>query len=169
MGTRNLISFFTVTPFQMGGKFRPISPVKGKTYLHLFVGRGAPAGTRSFALIVDDPDAPDPRAPKQTWVHWILYNIPAGRTSLEENFRDETKERGEGLNDWKLTGYSGPCPPVGRHHYHFKLFALDTILRGLKTPTKAQLVKAMEGHILDRTELIGTYEKTIEEQRRRAL
>jgi Raf kinase inhibitor-like YbhB/YbcL family protein len=122
---------------------------------------GAPAGTRSFVLIVDDPDAPDPRAPRMTWVHWVLYDIPATATGLPEGVRskDLPKATREGLNDWKKTGYGGPCPPIGRHRYFHKLYALDVELPDLKNPTKAQLEKAMQGHVLARTELVGTYEK----------
>jgi phosphatidylethanolamine-binding protein (PEBP) family uncharacterized protein len=106
--------------------------------------RGVPTGAESLVLIVDDPDAPDPRAPKMTWVHWVLANLPVV----------------EGLNDWKRTGYGGPCPPIGRHRYFHKLYALDTVLGGLKHPTKAQVEAAMKGHVLAHAELVGTYEKT---------
>jgi hypothetical protein len=123
---------------------------------------GVPEGTRSLVLIVDDPDAPDPAAPKMTWVHWVLYNIPVATTGVAEGAGSGALPpgTGEGLNDWKRTGYGGPCPPIGRHRYFHKLYALDTVLRGLGTPTKAQLERAMEGHVLARTELVGTYEKT---------
>ena len=120
-----------------------------------------PEGTRSLALIVDDPDAPDPRAPKTTWVHWVLYNLPPSASGLPEGAGSSTPPPGarEGLNDWKRTGYGGPCPPVGRHRYFHKLYALDTLLSDLGTPTKAELEKAMEGHVLARGELIGTYQR----------
>jgi len=121
---------------------------------------GAPDGTKSFALIVDDPDAPDPRAPKMTWVHWVLYNLPADASGLAEDVKDLPAGTLEGLNDWKRTGYGGPCPPIGRHRYFHKLYALDTVLSDLGKPTKAQLEKAMEGHVLASAELIGTYQKT---------
>ena len=122
---------------------------------------GAPAGTRSFALIVDDPDAPDPKAPKMTWVHWVLYNLPPTAGELPEGVRSDALPSGtrEGLNDWKRTGYGGPCPPVGRHRYFHKLYALDTVLPDLGTPTKAALEQAMEGHVVARAELVGYYEK----------
>src|SRR5438876_2469695 len=79
----------------------------------------APAGTKSFALIVDDPDAPDPRAPKTTWVHWVLYNLPAATNALPEAATAATLPAGavEGINDFKRAGYGGPCPPIGRHRY----------------------------------------------------
>jgi Raf kinase inhibitor-like YbhB/YbcL family protein len=117
-----------------------------------------PAQAKTFALIVDDPDAPDPKAPKMTWVHWVLFDIPKGTSALPEGGKPLPEGAHEGLNDWKRTGYGGPCPPVGRHRYFFKLYALDTQL-GLKSPTKAQLEAAMKGHILAHAELIGTYEK----------
>jgi hypothetical protein len=121
---------------------------------------GAPQGTRSFALIEDDPDAPDPKAPKTTWVHWVLYDIPASATSLPKDAAKSLPAgTREGVNDWKRTGYGGPCPPVGRHRYFHKLYALDTQLGDLKQPTKAALERAMQGHVLARTELVGTYEK----------
>lgn len=120
---------------------------------------GAPSGTKSFALIVDDPDAPDPAAPKMTWVHWVLYNLPADCSELPKGVRQLPTGTREGLNDWKRTGYGGPCPPIGRHRYFFKLYALDTVLPDLQTPTKADLEKAMEGHILARADLMGTYQK----------
>jgi Raf kinase inhibitor-like YbhB/YbcL family protein len=119
----------------------------------------APAGTKSFALIVDDPDAPDPANPKMTWVHWVLYNIPASTATLPEGVKGLPDGTLEGLNDWKQTGYRGPCPPIGRHRYFCKLYALDIILADLKTPAKAKLEKAMEGHVLAKTELVGTYQK----------
>lgn len=121
---------------------------------------GLPEGTKSLALIVDDPDAPDPKAPKMVWVHWVLYNIPTDVTELAENSSDELPPGTlEGLNDWKQTGYGGPCPPIGQHRYFHKLYALDTVLSDLGNPTKKRLLDAMEGHILEKAELIGTYEK----------
>ena len=123
---------------------------------------GAPAGTKSFALIVDDPDAPDPKAPRMTWVHWVLYNIPPTATGLKEAIRPAELAKGtmEGLNDWKRTGYGGPCPPIGRHRYFHKLYALGTVLPAMESPTKADLEQAMKGHVLEQAELIGTYQKS---------
>ena len=122
---------------------------------------GVPGGTRSLALIVDDPDAPDPDAPKMVWVHWVLYNIPTDIDGLPENITTETLPPGasEGINDWQRVGYGGPCPPIGRHRYFHKLYALDTVLEGLDQPTKADLEGAMQGHIIAQTELMGTYQK----------
>ncbi len=121
--------------------------------------RGAPEGTRSFAIIVDDPDAPDPAAPKMTYVHWVMYDIPPSVSGLGEGATATSVGGREGKNDWNRTGYGGPCPPIGRHRYFFKLYALDTVLGDLGEPTKAQLERAMEGHILARAELMGTYER----------
>ena len=122
---------------------------------------GLPAGTRSLALLVDDPDAPDPKAPLRTWVHWVLYNLPPGATGLPEAVAAAKLPPGtrEGVNDWKRTGWGGPCPPIGRHRYFFKLYALDAELSGLDQPTKADLEKAMGGHTLAQAQLLGTYEK----------
>jgi Raf kinase inhibitor-like YbhB/YbcL family protein len=121
-----------------------------------------PNGTKSVVLIVDDPDAPDPAAPKRVWVHWVLYNIPPGATGLPEAVNSTGLPHGtrQGRNDWDRTGYGGPCPPIGRHRYFHKLYALDVVLPDLKQPTKATLLEAMEGHVLEEAVLMGTYEKT---------
>ena len=118
-----------------------------------------PPGTRSLALIVDDPDAPDPEAPKMTWVHWVLYNLPATEGGLAHAVTALPVGTLQGTNDWKRTGYGGPCPPIGRHRYFFKLYALDTRLPDLHSPSKARLETAMRGHIIATAELIGTYQK----------
>ncbi len=122
---------------------------------------GLPAGTQSLVLIVDDPDAPDPAAPKMVWDHWLLYNLPSDSTGLPEAVSPADLPPGtrEGLNSWNRTGYGGPCPPVGRHRYFFKLYALDTVLPDLGTPTKAELLEAMAGHVLDEAVLMGTYQR----------
>jgi Raf kinase inhibitor-like YbhB/YbcL family protein len=118
-----------------------------------------PAGTKSFALVVDDPDAPDPRAPRMTWVHWVLYDIPPGVTSLPEEVAAAAIGAREGLNDWRSIGYRGPCPPVGRHRYFHKLYALDVVLPDLGSPDKAALEGAMQTHVLAQATLIGTFAK----------
>jgi hypothetical protein len=122
-----------------------------------------PAGTKSFVLIVDDPDAPDPAAPQMTWVHWVLYNIPKNARSLSEGAKPLPSGSSEGVNDWQAVGYRGPCPPTGRHRYFHKLYALDTELALMK-PTKDDLLDAIEGHVLAKGELIGTYQKTGKKQ-----
>lgn len=123
--------------------------------------RDVPEGARSLVLIVDDPDAPDPAAPRMTWVHWVLYNLPPAAAGLAEGVADAALPDGteQGLNDWQRTGYGGPCPPIGRHRYFHKLYALDTRLEGLVRPTKAALEAAMEGHVLAAAEWVGTYQK----------
>lgn len=120
---------------------------------------GTPENTRSLVLIVDDPDAPDPAAPKLTWVHWVLYNLPPTISGLPENVLDKDLPAGtlQGLNNWDRTGYGGPCPPIGTHRYFHKLYALDSILPDLKHPTKDVLEKAMHGHVIEQAELIGLY------------
>jgi hypothetical protein len=123
------------------------------------VWSGIPPETRSLVLIVDDPDAPDPQAPKMTWVHWVLYNLPPDSEGLPEGVAELPPGTGEGLNDWHKTGYGGPCPPIGNHRYYHKLYALDTVLDDLERPTKADIEAAMAGHILDRAALMGTYRK----------
>lgn len=122
---------------------------------------GVPAGAQSLVLIIDDPDAPDPAAPAMTWVHWLLYNLPPQTHALPEGVAVKNLPAGTlpGLNDWRRTGYGGPCPPMGRHRYFHKLFALDTRLPDLKEPSKAALEKAMQGHVLAQAELVGLYQR----------
>ena len=116
---------------------------------------GAPAETKSYAIILDDPDAPDPAAPKTVWVHWVVYNLAADTHDLQEGIKTLPPGALEGKNDWHKPG----CPPIGRHRYVHKLYALDRALPDLGTPTKAELEQAMKGHVLARAELIGTYQK----------
>ena len=126
------------------------------------VWSGAPVSTKSFALIVEDSDAPDPAKPTRVVSHWVAYNVPAGTTSLAENASKTGMPAGsaQGSNERGTPGYMGPCPPIGRHRYFFKLFALDTVLQGLNNPKKADLEKAIQGHVVGTGELIGTYQKT---------
>jgi len=123
--------------------------------------RDLPANTASLALIADDPDAPDPAAPQRTWVHWVLVDIPPDAGGLPGEAKPLPAGCREGLNDWKRTGYGGPCPPIGRHRYFFKLYALDTRLPQLSQPTKAELEQAMNGHVLGQAVLMGTYQKEV--------
>lgn len=116
-----------------------------------------PAGTKSLAIINDDPDAP-----VGTWVHWVIYNIPPNMTKLDENVKPEKESKNgmrQGNNDWPRIGYGGPCPPSGTHRYYFKLYALDTLLDLNPGATKAQLIKAMKGHILSEAQLMGKYSR----------
>jgi Raf kinase inhibitor-like YbhB/YbcL family protein len=121
-----------------------------------------PTGTRSLALIVDDPDAPDPAAPRMTWVHWVLYNLAPDAGGLPEGVPATTPPAGssQGQNDWHRPGYNGPCPPIGQHRYFFKLYALDRVLSlSPAKATKAALEAAMRGHVLAEATLVGTYQK----------
>lgn len=120
---------------------------------------GVPANAGSLALIVDDPDAPDPAKPQRTWVHWVVVDIPPDAAGLPGEGQALPEGCREGLNDWKRAAWGGPCPPIGRHRYFFKLYALDCKLAQLAQPTKAELEKAMQGHVLAQAELMGTYQK----------
>jgi hypothetical protein len=120
---------------------------------------GVPSDAKSLALVVEDPDAPDPAAPKMTWVHWVLYNIPSACSGLPEALPTLPAGTLEGLNDWKRTGYGGPCPPVGRHRYFHRLYALDVALPDLRRPTRVRMQAAMQGHVIAQAALIGTYQK----------
>ncbi|MBN9390679.1 MAG: YbhB/YbcL family Raf kinase inhibitor-like protein [Chloroflexi bacterium] len=118
---------------------------------------GLPENTQSLVLIMDDPDAP-----VGTWVHWVLYNLSPALTGLPEGVATGGKEVADtqqGLNSWKKPGYGGPCPPNGTHRYFFRLYALDVMLNLKAAPTKQQILKAMQNHVLDQGELMGTYRK----------
>lgn len=147
--------------FAAGGEIPSKHTCEGADISPALTWDGLPAGTKSLALVVDDPDAPDPAAPKMTWVHWVLYDLPPAAGGLAEGVAPKALPAGtrEGRNDWKRTGWGGPCPPIGTHRYFFKLYALDAVLPDLGTPTKAALEKAMAGHVLAKAELIGTYRK----------
>jgi len=121
----------------------------------------APAGTRSFALVMSDPDAPDPAAPRTTWVHFIVYDLPADARELPEAAGPGRLPPGArlGTNDWKRAGWGGPCPPIGRHRYVFELYALDAALGDRGALRRPDLERALEGHVLARAQLIGTYQK----------
>jgi len=119
-----------------------------------------PDGTKSLAFILDDPDAPDPKAPKRVWTHWLLYNLPSDSKGLPEDASRTGLPKGTvaGQNDRKETAYQGPCPPIGRHRYFHKLYALDTVLPS-EVLTKAELEAAMQGHVIDQAKLMATYQK----------
>jgi Raf kinase inhibitor-like YbhB/YbcL family protein len=121
---------------------------------------GAPEGTKSFALVVDDPDAPDPAKPQRVWVHWVVYDLPPTATELPRSAAEALPSGARhGNNDWAKPTWGGPCPPIGRHRYFHKIYALDTMLGDLGSPTKADLERAMKGHVLAQGELVGTYQK----------
>jgi len=151
----------TSAAFEHNGGIPATYTCQGKDMSVPLAWSGLPPGTRSLVLIVDDPDAPDPAAPRMTWVHWVLYNIPPTAAGLGEAVTSEALPKGtlEGRNDWGRTGYGGPCPPIGRHRYFFKLYALDAVLPNLGQPDKKRLERAMQGHILAKHELVGTYAK----------
>ena len=123
--------------------------------------KGAPPNTRSFVLIVDDPDAPDPAAPQRVWVHWIRYNIGASSTGLAEGAGGEPPVLArEAITDAGTTGFHGPCPPIGRHRYFFRLYAMDAVLPDLgPRATRADVERAMQGHVIEEAVLMGTYIK----------
>jgi Raf kinase inhibitor-like YbhB/YbcL family protein len=147
------------TAFSDQGAIPALYTCEGKDTSPPLAWSDLPAGAKSLVLIVDDPDAPDPAAPKMTWVHWVLYNLPATNGGLPEDVKALPAGTKEGVNDWKRTGYGGPCPPIGRHRYFHKLYALDTVLPDLKQPTKAKLEAAMKGHVIAEAQLMGTYQK----------
>jgi hypothetical protein len=150
----------TSSAFSSGGDIPLIHTCDGADTSPPLAWSGVPATAKSLALIIDDPDAPDPAAPQRTWVHWVLYNIPPSTTTLPQDGRLQNLPEGilPGINDWHKPEYGGPCPPIGKHRYFHKLYALDTVLPDLAKPTKAQLEKAMEGHILEHAVLIGLYQ-----------
>ncbi|HEX9301198.1 MAG TPA: YbhB/YbcL family Raf kinase inhibitor-like protein [Casimicrobiaceae bacterium] len=152
----------TSTAFAANGTIPALYTCEGKDISPPLAWTGLPAGTKSLALIVDDPDAPDPAAPKMTWVHWVLYDIPPTATGLAEAVKSGALPSGtrEARNDFGRTSYGGPCPPIGRHRYFFKLYALDTSLAALSPATKASVEQAMQGHVLAQATLLGTYQKT---------
>lgn len=158
---RTMSLTLTSQAFQQNGEIPARYTCQGGDVSPPLQWSGVPANTKSLALIVDDPDAPDPAAPKITWVHWVLYNIPPTTTGLPDGAAAQALPSGalEGINDFKRAAYGGPCPPVGRHRYFHKLYALDTVLPDLKVPTKAALEKAMQGHVLTHAALVGTYQK----------
>ena len=152
----------TSSAFQPNGSIPSQYTCEGKDISPPLTWSPASGKAKSFALIVDDPDAPDPAKPQRVYVHWVVHNIPPTATGLPENASKSGLPKGavQGKNDWGKAEYGGPCPPIGRHRYFFKLYALDTGLTGLSSPTKADLERAMKGHVVDSGELIGTYQKT---------
>ncbi len=145
--------------FENDGKIPSRHTCEGANVSPALSWRDVPLEAKSLVLIVDDPDAPDPAAPRMTWVHWLLYNLPAADGGLPEAVTALPSGTQEGTNDWKRTGYGGPCPPIGRHRYFHKLYALDTVLPDLGWPDKPRLLAAMAGHIIAEAECVGTYQK----------
>jgi Raf kinase inhibitor-like YbhB/YbcL family protein len=151
----------TSTAFEDGGPMASKYTCEGANIAPPLTWTGVPEGARSLALIVDDPDAPDPAAPTMTYVHWVVYNLPVDCEGLPEGATSGDLPPGtlEGTNDWQRIGYGGPCPPIGRHRYFHKLFALDVVLDDLKKPTKDELLAAMAGHVVAQAQIVGTYRK----------
>jgi Raf kinase inhibitor-like YbhB/YbcL family protein len=150
--------------FTAGGAIPAAHTCEGADHSPQLHWSGVPANAKSLALVVDDPDAPDPKAPpakRTTWVHWVLYNLPPEATSRPAGATKATLPPGtrEANNDWHQPGWRGPCPPIGRHRYFFKLYALDVVLPEIAGADKAKLVAAMKGHVLAEGQLVGTYEK----------
>jgi hypothetical protein len=120
---------------------------------------GAPPGTRSLALIVQDPDAPDPAAPTKVVTHWVIYNLPPTAEAIGEGGSNLPAGAEQAKNEKGDDGYMGPCPPKGRHRYFFKLYALDTVLHELSAPTEKDIEQALQGHVVGTGELVGTFQK----------
>ena len=150
----------TSPSFTHGGTIPAQHTCQGADASPALAWSGVPAGTQSLALIVDDPDAPDPATPKRVWVHWVLWDLPPDATGLPEGVRDAQLPAGSkiGMNDMNDFAYGGPCPSIGRHRYFHKLYALDTVIGELENPAKKALLAAMEGHVLAMAELMGTYQ-----------
>ncbi len=149
----------TSSAFAHNGSIPKLYPCEGKNVSSRLAWSGVPVGPKSLILIVDDPDAPDPAAPRMTWVHWLLYNLPVTTSVLPEAVKSLPVGTLDGLNDWQRAGYGGPCPPIGRHRYFHKLYALDIVLPDLEKPNKRTLEQAMKGHIVAEAQLVGTYQK----------
>jgi Raf kinase inhibitor-like YbhB/YbcL family protein len=151
----------TSPAFTPGGEIPALFTCEGRDLSPALAWTGVPESARCLVLVVDDPDAPDPKAPKMTWVHWVLYNLPPTAHGLPEAVAPADLPAGtrQGTNDWKRTGYGGPCPPIGRHRYFHKLYALDVVLADLGPATKPELEAAMKGHVVAQAELLGTYQK----------
>jgi len=148
--------------FVDGGAIPALYTCEGKNISPALTWSGLPETARSLVLLVEDPDAPDPAQPRQIFVHWLLYNLPVVVSALTEAILPGALPAGtrQGNNDLQRTGYSGPCPPIGKHRYYFRLYALDEVLPDLEHPDKAQLMAAMAGHVVGEAVLMGTYAKT---------
>ena len=150
----------TSSAFNEGEPIPEIYSCDGKNISPPLDWESLPAGTKSLALICDDPDAPS-----KTWVHWVYLDIPPERNGLPENIPHGKKPSyggTQGINDSSVTGYFGPCPPGGKHRYYFKLYALDIMLNlkpGFSGITKSKLLKSMKGHVLGEAQLMGTYSR----------
>jgi Raf kinase inhibitor-like YbhB/YbcL family protein len=149
------------SPVFAGGTIPPKYTCDGDETSPPLEWSGVPDQTMSLALIVDDPDAPHPAASKRRFVHWVLYNMPPDLRGLPEGAGKGKLPPGslEGPNDFNRSGYGAPCPPKGRHRYVFTLYALDTSLADVDSPSRGDLESAMKGHIIEQAEAIATYER----------
>lgn len=157
LGGKEMELQLSSSAFEEGGMIPKQYTCDGADISPPLAWQNAPDSAKSFALICDDPDAP-----RGTWVHWVIFNIPADNTELPENIvpqKELPNGAKQGTNDFRKIGYSGPCPPGGVHRYYFKLYALDTMLDLKPGATKADLLKAMEGHILSLAQLMGKYKR----------
>jgi len=152
----------TSSAFTDGGEIPARHTCQGNDNSPPLAWSGVPGAARSLVLIVDDPDAPDPKAPRMTWVHWVLYNLPPQASGLPEGVAPDELPggTGQGINSWNRTGYGGPCPPIGRHRYFHKLYALDTVLDLSGKPSGKAVEAALRGHVIGQAELVGTYQKS---------
>ena len=152
----------TSSAFVHGGEIPERHGCEGENLSPDLAWSGVPPACRSLVLLIDDPDAPDPRAPRMVWDHWLLYNLPPDCQGLPAGVREAELPAGtrQGLNSWGRTSYGGPCPPSGTHRYFFKVYALDTLLALKEGATKAELLKAMEGHVLAQGQLMGKYKRS---------
>lgn len=146
----------TTSAFENGSAIPGLYTCEGKDISPPLVWNNIPDNAKSLVLIMYDPDAP-----RMTWYHWVLYNIPVTARGLEEDISAESLPEGtqQGVNSWRKPGYGGPCPPNGTHRYFFSLYALDTTLTGLNNPSAKELKEAMKGHVIGGTQLMGTYKK----------
>ena len=152
----------TSSAFSAGGSIPSRHTCDGEDVSPPLAWGDPPPGTKSFALVADDPDAPDPKAPRMRWVHWVVYDLAAGARALPEAVRsaaDLPAGARMGKNDWNKAAWGGPCPPIGRHRYFFTLYALDVALGDRGGLTKRELEAAMKGHVLGQAELVGTYQR----------
>jgi len=158
MGGTAMAFTLSSTAFKAGGEIPRQHTCEGADLSPPLSWTGSPGGTQRFALIVDDPDAP-----VGTWVHWVLYDLPADSTQLPQSVpAAETLPSGaqQGTNDFRKVGYGGPCPPPGKpHRYFFKLYALDAPTALKPRATKADVLRAIDGHVLGQAELMGTYKR----------
>jgi Raf kinase inhibitor-like YbhB/YbcL family protein len=151
----------TALTFSAGGEIPQRHTCFGADTSPALSWSGAPPGTKTFAIVVDDPDAPGADTTQEAWVHWLIYNIPSGMNQLPEDVMRKGFVAGalEGLNDWNQIGWRGPCPPTGRHRYRFRLYALDVVLLDQRAITRVNLEAGMKGHVLADAELIAVYTK----------